>query len=107
MLWNAKRTLGGVEACDKLGNRLEEVFFLIHGALPPRADLPLKLPLRAGAAPDMEGLMTETCPITGKTYFEDVFETADGATVYRVKAVGAIEMSVMTSTLCRSVSSTP
>ena len=40
-------------------------------------------------------------------YLEDVFETAEGATVYRVNMVGAIEISVMTSTLCRSVSSTP
>lgn len=41
------------------------------------------------------------------THLEDVFETAEGATVYRVNMVGAIEISVITSTLCRSVSSTP
>ena len=40
---------------------------------------------------------------TVDTYFDDVFETAEGATVYRVNAVGAIDTSVITSTLCKSV----
>ncbi len=40
------------------------------------------------------------------TYLE-VREAADGATVYLVKVVGAIDTSVITSTLCSSVSSTP
>ena len=40
----------------------------------------------------------------GKAHF-DVFEVAEGATVYLVKAVGAIDISVMTSTLWRVGSS--
>lgn len=37
----------------------------------------------------------------------EIRETVDGATVYRVKAVGAMDTSVMTSTLANAGSSTP
>lgn len=37
----------------------------------------------------------------------DALDVADGATVYLVNAVGAIETSVITSTLWRLVSSVP
>ena len=37
----------------------------------------------------------------------DALDVADGAAVYLVNAVGAMETSVITSTLCRFVSSMP
>ena len=44
--------------------------------------------------------------IKHETYLE-AFEVIEGAAVYLVKVVGAIETSVITSTLCRFPSSTP
>ena len=44
-------------------------------------------------------LSAEVLTTTADAYLEDDRDKADGATVYRVKAVGAMEISVMTSTL--------
>ena len=56
----------------------------------------------------MENMSNRIISEKKQTYFEDVREAADGATVYRVNIVGAIETSVITSTLCRSaLSSVP
>ena len=41
------------------------------------------------------------------TDFDELLDIAEGATVYRVNVVGAIDTSVITSTLCKSTSSVP